>query len=136
MSQITAGDLNKAIAEVLFQGFYMPSASPEAVGVETVFAGQFLKYHVRMSKNYKVLPPIERVEQIYRQTGKQGESAKYLLLGALEIVGDKIRVSGRIVEVETGAIRITGMGNGDASYEGLCKAFKEALKSLFIGYVA
>lgn len=135
MSQITAGDLNKAIAEVLSKGFFMTNAAPEAIGIENTFPGQLLKYHARMSSSYKILPSHEKVDQFYRQTNKQSEGAKYLLLGALEIVGDRIRISGRIIDVETAAILRIGIGNSNASYEGLCTAFKEVLKGLHIGYI-
>ncbi len=136
MSQITAESVNKAIAEVLSRRLYLPNVSPEAIGVETTIAGQYLKFHLRMNKDYKVLPAIDRVKQTFKQTGKQGEGAKYLLLGVLQIAGDKIRVTARIVEVETAVLKKTGKGDSDANYEGLCKAFEDALKNLLICYVA
>lgn len=136
MPQIIAEEVNKAVAEVLSRRLYLPNVSPEAIGVETTIVGQYLKFHLRMNKNYQVLPSVESVKQTYGQTGKQGEGAKYLLLGALQIIGDKIRVTARVVEVETGAVRRAAKGDGDASYEGLCKAFEDALKNLLICYVA
>lgn len=133
---INAENVNKAIVEVLSRRLYLPNVSPESIGVETKIAGQYLKFHLRMNKNYKVLPSIERVRKTYGQTGKQGEGAKYLLLGALQITGDKIRVTARIVEVETGILQRAAKGDDGTSSEGLCRAFEAAMKSLLICYVA
>jgi hypothetical protein len=136
MNQITNEDVNKAIAEVLSRRVYMQNVSPEAISIETVVAGQYLKFHLRMSKDYKVLPPVDAVKSTYEQTGKQGEGAKYLMLGAVQIVGGKLRVTARIVAVETGVIKQAAKGDGDASYEGLCNAFNEAMRNFLIVYVA
>ena len=136
MSEITAENVNKAIAEVLSRRLYLPNVSPDAIGVETAIAGQYLKFHLRMNRNYQVLPSIDRVKKIYEQSGKKGEGSKYLMLGALQIVGDKIRATARIVEVETGLVKQAAKGDSDASYDGLCNAFEEAMKNLLIAYVA
>ena len=136
MYNVTTEEVNKAIAEVLSKRIYLPNVAPEAIGVETVAPGQFIRFHLRMSKDYKVLPSPEQVKRTYNQSGKKGEGAKYLMLGALQIAGDKLRATARIVEVETSVVKMASKGDGDLGYEGLCKAFENAFRNLLISYVA
>ena len=135
MYNVTAEEANKAIAEVLSKRIFLPDVAPDSIGVETVVMGQFLRFHLRMNKNYKVLPSPEKVKNTYEQSGKQGEGAKYLMLGALQITGDQLRATARIVAVETALVKQAAKGDGEVSYEGLCKAFETAFRNLLISYV-
>lgn len=136
MYQVTAEEVNKAITEVLSQRIFLPGVSPGAVKVEAVVSGQFLRFHLRMNKNYKVLPSIEQAIKIYDQTGQLAEGSKYAMFGAVQVAGDKLRATARIVVVETAVINQASKGDGEVSYEGLCKAFETAFRNLFISYVA
>lgn len=114
---------------------YLPNASPDSIMVETKYPGQFYRIGVRLNPQYKVLPKPENIIKTYEQTGKRGEGAKLLMFGAVQVVGDRLRVTTRIVQTETGIVQRTSLGDGENSYEGLLKAVEISLMSLNIAYV-
>lgn len=123
------------MADVMAKRAYLPNASPDSVMIETKYPGQFYRIAVRMNSTYKVLPTPENIIKTYEQTGKKGEGAKLLMLGAVQVVGDRLRVTTRIVQTETSVVQRASMGDGEASYDGLYKAIEKALMSLNVAYV-
>lgn len=136
MNTISETEIKNTIADVLSRRVYLPNAAPEAIEIKTVQPGQLYHFHLRLDKNFGVLPLPETVKKTYEQTGKKGAGARYLMLGVLQVVGGKVRATARIVETESSAIQRAGMGDGEMSADGLAKAFEQALIKLGINYVA
>lgn len=136
MYQITPSEIQKALGEAMSKRASLPGASPDSVMIETKYPGQFYHLAVRMNPAYKVLPTPENVIKTYNQTRQKGEGAKLLMLGAVQIVGNRVRVTVRIVQTETAVVLRASSGDGDASsYEGLYEAAGKALMNLNIAYV-
>jgi hypothetical protein len=136
MYQITPSEIQKAMGEAMLKRASLPGASPDSVIIETKYPGQFYHLFVRMNSAYKVLPTPDNVIKTYNQTGQKGEGAKLLMMGAVQIVGNRVRVTVRIVQTETTVVLRSSLGDGDAtSYEGLYEAVGKALMSLNVAYV-
>ena len=136
MYQITSSEIQKAMAEVLSKRIYLPNVSPDSIIVQTVQPGQFYRITIRLNADNKVLPTPDQIIKTYDQTGKKGEGAKWLMFGAVQVTGEKLRVSNRIVRTETSEVIKASHGDGETSYEGLLKAFEVCLLNLYIAYVA
>ncbi len=135
MYQVTPEEIQNAMAEVMSKKLALPNVAADSIMIETKQAGQFYRIAVRLNSTYKVLPTPDQVIKTYDQTGQKGEGAKLLMFGAVQIVGNQLRASTRIVRTETGEILKASIGDGETSHEGLVKAFEIALLRLNIAYV-
>lgn len=136
MYQITQCEIQKVMAAAMAKGLGQSNVSADSIIVETQYPNQFYKITVRLNSLFKVLPTPEQVKKKYQQTGIQGEGAKWLMFGAIQVVGNQLRVTTRIVKTETSEINRASLGDGENSYEGLNKAFEKAILGLNIVFVA
>jgi hypothetical protein len=132
---MTSVEIQNAMAEVLSKRIYLPNVSADKITIKTELPNQVYRIVIRLGKNYKVLPMPEQVIEEYNRTGQKGEGAPWLMFGMVQVVGNKVRVTTRIVKTETSEIVKTGLGDGENSPEGLLNAFETALLKLNIGYV-
>lgn len=133
---MTSQEIQNTMAEVLSKQVYLPDVSPDKIIVnETIPQNQF-KITVRLSKTYSILPTPDQIINEYNRTGKKGEGAPWLLFGMIQIVGDKLRITTRIIRTETSVIARSSLGDGDNSAAGLNKAFQIALTNLGINFVS
>lgn len=130
MYQVTAPDIQKALSKTLSKRSFMPKVTSSMITVDTDQPGQFYKFSARLSANFTVLPTPDQVVKTYNDTGKKGQGAKWLLLGAVQVPGEQLRVTVRIVRTETSEVVRASKGDGDTSYEGLCDAFQAACAEL------
>lgn len=135
MYQVTPEEIQKAMAEVMSKKLALPNVAADSIMIETKLTGQFYRIAVRLNSTYKVLPTPDQVIKTYNQTGQKGEGAKLLMFGAVQVVGNQLRASTRIVRTETSEILKASVGDAETSYEGLVKAFEIALLRLNIAYV-
>jgi hypothetical protein len=132
---MTEAEIQYTMAEVLSKRLFLPNVSPDKITVKTEAPNQAYRLTIRLGKDYKVLPTPEKVIDEYNRTGKQGEGAPWLMFGMVQVAGNKVRVTARIVKTETGDVVRASLGDGENSAEGLLKAFETALLKLNIGYV-
>ena len=71
------------------------------------------KLAVRLSSSFNPLPQVHDDTQSLQDGSVQG--AAYLLQGAVQLIGDQVRVSLRITSVETSAILQASLANGSGS---------------------
>ncbi|HRH40566.1 MAG TPA: hypothetical protein PKY82_02900 [Pyrinomonadaceae bacterium] len=135
MSQITAAEIQNSLAEMMSKKAFLPNASPNSIMIETQSPNQFYRFSVRLNSIYKVLPTPAQVKKTYEQTGQKGEGSMWLMFGAVQVMGDRVRVTIRIVKTETGVVAKASFGDGEATFEGLSKAIEKALLGLSITYV-
>ncbi len=89
------------------------------------------KLAVRLSSSFNPLPQVHDDTQSLQDGSVQG--AAYLLQGAVQIVGDQVRVTLRITSVETSAILQQGKADGSGSesvLDAITGAAGDALASL------
>jgi hypothetical protein len=135
MYQVTGEELQKIIAEVVSKRVFWPNVSPDMIIMKPA-PGYGFQFHLRLSKNYEILPPSEVSIRIYEQTGKKAKGVWWVIHGGLMIIDPRIRAHLRIVSIETFEIKRVAMGNADLSRDGIIKAFEEAFLQLGIGMVA
>jgi hypothetical protein len=136
MFQITTSEIQNSMAEIMAKRAFLPNAVPSSIMVESQMPNQYFKISVRLNSFYKVLPTPDQVKNIYQQTGQRGEGAKLLMFGSVQVIGDRVRVTTRIVRTETSEVLRASLGDGIATPEGLREAFSKALLGLNIAYVA
>jgi hypothetical protein len=91
-----------------------------------------LKYQVRLGKDHNLLPAKDWVKKHVDNgdlTSPQ-EGGRFMLLGAVQVVGDTVRVTMRIIDVETAVVLFTSKGDGRGCPDGLQEAVETALAGL------
>lgn len=81
--------------------------------VQVTTSGDVYHLAVRLSSSFNPLPQVHDDTQSLQDGSVQG--AAYLLQGAVQIVGDEVRVSMRIVSVETSQILQSSLANASGS---------------------
>jgi hypothetical protein len=135
--RVTPDALRQAFTKALRD--YGAGPPPEFVQVESPRGASGPRYSVRLGRGYRVLPTEGRIRAEAakgRVKDHSQEGAKFLLVGMVqsEPASCRVRVTARIVEVETGAIRQTGKGDARLGQTGLEDALKEALGDLGLGF--
>jgi hypothetical protein len=128
-------EIQNTMAEVLSKRIFLPNVSPDKIIVKAEIPNQYYRITIRLGKNYKILPTPQQIIEVYDQTGKKGEGAPWLMFGMVQVVGNKIRVTTRIVKTESSDIVRASLGDGENTSEGLLKVFQTAQLKLNIGYV-
>src|SRR5438105_4599510 len=90
-----------------------------------------LNYQVRLGKENNILPT-EDWSKTHISNGdiSPQESGRFMLLGAVQRVGDTFRLTMRIVNVETAVVVVTSKGDGRGCPDGLQQALGNALNNL------
>lgn len=76
-------------------------------------SGQYYKFFIRLSRNFNPLPKVHDDTQSL-QTGSV-EGAAYALQGAVQIVDNLVRVTARVVSIETSEILQASSADGSSS---------------------
>ena len=132
---MTTKEIQNIMAEVLSKRVYLPDVSPDKLIIRETIPNQQFKITVRLSKIYAVLPTPDQIVSEYNKTGKKGVGAPWLMFGMIQIAGDKLRVTTRIVRTETSEIVKASSGDGENSLAGIAQAFQTALLNLNINFV-
>ncbi len=131
-SSSRSSKLQESIADALSSHGHL--THPDDVQIDTRY-GHLTRFVVRMSRDNGPLPTLACLQnQVANGNVPPGsiQGANKLLLGSVQQVGNQVRVTTRIVDVETGTILATGEGNAAGTDQNaIDQAADSSIKNLF-----
>ena len=125
---------NRDIANGIVAGFKANGIGFTVQNVDVTNRGPNRLFMIRLSKDKKVLPSMGHIEaqiQLDRVPPGSVQGAHFCMIGMVQESGTSLRLTGRIIRVETGVVINAAKADGKADAKGMATAATSVVKELW-----